>query len=50
MMSIINGIERTPAQFERLVQKSGLEIRKFWDVRSQVGLVECVLPMTNGHS
>ncbi|KAI1111372.1 S-adenosyl-L-methionine-dependent methyltransferase [Nemania sp. NC0429] len=44
MMSIINGIERKPAEFRDLVNRAGLRLRKIWDCRSQVGLVEIVLP------
>jgi len=44
MMGIINGIERTPAQFKDLVEAAGLELLKIWDCRSQVSLVELVLP------
>ncbi|PWY93216.1 S-adenosyl-L-methionine-dependent methyltransferase [Aspergillus sclerotioniger CBS 115572] len=44
MMSIINGIERTPAEFAGLIERAGLRLRKIWDCRSQVSLVECILP------
>ncbi|TRX93219.1 hypothetical protein FHL15_005798 [Xylaria flabelliformis] len=44
MMSIINGIERKPAEFKNLVDRAGLKLRKIWDCRSQVGLLEIVLP------
>ncbi|KAJ5476098.1 hypothetical protein N7475_001827 [Penicillium sp. IBT 31633x] len=44
MMSIINGIERTPAEFQDIVERSGLVINRIYDCRSQVSLVECVLP------
>lgn len=44
MMSIINGIERTPAEFKDIIERAGLRLRKIWDCRSQVGLVEVVLP------
>lgn len=43
MMSIINGIERKPTEFRQLAERAGLKIRKIWDCRSQVGLVELVL-------
>lgn len=42
MMSIINGIERKPAEFRNLIERAGLRLRKIWDCRSQVGLVEIV--------
>ncbi|KAH8754566.1 hypothetical protein F5883DRAFT_719084 [Diaporthe sp. PMI_573] len=44
MMSIINGIELKPAEFGDLLQRAGLQLSKSWDCRSQVGLVEAVLP------
>ena len=44
MMSIINGIERTPAEFSELVARAGLRMHKIWDCRSPVSLVECILP------
>ncbi|KAL4940293.1 hypothetical protein BDV06DRAFT_230434 [Aspergillus oleicola] len=40
MMSIINGIERTPAQFVDLVKQAGLKVNKIWNCRSMVGIVE----------
>ncbi|KAL6231241.1 hypothetical protein BDW75DRAFT_220708, partial [Aspergillus navahoensis] len=40
MMSIINGIERTPAQFAELVKRAGLKVNKIWNCRSMVGIVE----------
>ncbi|KUI69008.1 Demethylsterigmatocystin 6-O-methyltransferase [Cytospora mali] len=44
MMSIINGIERKPSEFRALAESAGLKLNKIWDCRSQVGLVELVLP------
>ncbi|KAL8717981.1 MAG: hypothetical protein Q9225_004840 [Loekoesia sp. 1 TL-2023] len=44
MMSIINGIERTPAEFTNIVERAGLAISKIYECRSQVSLVECALP------
>jgi hypothetical protein len=44
MLTCLNGIERTPAQFNEIVEKAGLKVEKFWDVRSQVSLVELRLP------
>lgn len=40
LMSIINGIERTPAEFEALVKQAGLRIIRIWECRSMVGIVE----------
>lgn len=42
VMSIINGIERTPAQFESLFRKAGLALNKIWPGRSQVSILEVV--------
>jgi len=42
MMSIINGIERTPEQLKRILGESGLRIHKIWECRSQVGIVEVI--------
>jgi hypothetical protein len=43
MMSIINGIERTPSEFVSIIERAGLRLRKIWDCRSQVSIVEAVL-------
>jgi hypothetical protein len=40
VMAIINGIERTPTQFEDLFQRAGLELKKVWPCRSQVSILE----------
>lgn len=40
MMGIINGIERTPAQFKAIVEASGLRMDRIWECRSQVSIVE----------
>ncbi|RYP22781.1 hypothetical protein DL765_001490 [Monosporascus sp. GIB2] len=44
MMSIINGIERKPSEFRDLAERSGLKLTRIVDCRSQVGLVELMLP------
>ncbi|KAF2199794.1 S-adenosyl-L-methionine-dependent methyltransferase [Delitschia confertaspora ATCC 74209] len=44
MMALINGIERTPEEFRGIAESAGLVVRRFVGCRSQVGLVECVLP------
>ena len=41
MMGIINGIERTPGQFRKLVEEAGLRIEKIWECRSVSSIVEC---------
>jgi len=40
LMSTLNGIERTPDQFRKIVEGAGLRIERFWECRSQVGLIE----------
>ena len=40
LMSTINGMERTPAHFKELIEKAGLRLKKFWPVRSMVGITE----------
>jgi hypothetical protein len=44
MMALLNGIERTPREFRTVIEKAGLKLLKIWDCRSQVSLVEVVLP------
>jgi hypothetical protein len=43
VMAVINGIERKPTEFRDIVKRAGLHLNKFWQMRSQVGLVEVVL-------
>ena len=43
MMGIINGIERTPDQFQAILKASGLEMSRIYECRSPVSLVEAVL-------
>jgi hypothetical protein len=38
----INGIERTPAEFDRLFRQAGLALDKVWPCRSQVSILEVV--------
>ncbi|KAI4085799.1 MAG: hypothetical protein LQ344_008124 [Seirophora lacunosa] len=40
MMGTLNGIERTPAQFEVLIENAGLKLEKIWECRSQVNIIE----------
>ncbi|KAL8996752.1 MAG: hypothetical protein Q9169_003823 [Polycauliona sp. 2 TL-2023] len=40
LMATINGMERTPRHFRELVEGAGLKVKRFWDVRSCVGVVE----------
>ncbi|KAL9032135.1 MAG: hypothetical protein Q9180_006679 [Flavoplaca navasiana] len=39
MMGIINGIERTPAQLQKIVESAGLVVEKVWECRAQVPIV-----------
>lgn len=44
MMAVLNGMERTEAQFSELLDAAGLKVIKFWTVGPEVeGLVEAVL-------
>ncbi|KAH7309198.1 S-adenosyl-L-methionine-dependent methyltransferase [Stachybotrys elegans] len=44
MMALLNGMERTEAQFTKLLNAAGLEVVKFWSVGAEVeGLVEAIL-------
>ncbi|KAI1392890.1 S-adenosyl-L-methionine-dependent methyltransferase [Hypoxylon trugodes] len=44
MMAVLNGMERTEAQFSKLLDAAGLKVVKFWSVGAEVeGLVEAVL-------
>ena len=43
MMGIINGIERTPLQFNDIVERAGLKLKKIWECRSVVGIIEVTL-------
>ncbi|KAL9047473.1 MAG: hypothetical protein Q9206_006754, partial [Seirophora lacunosa] len=40
MIGTLNGIERTPAQFEVLIENAGLKLEKIWECRSQVNIIE----------
>ena len=44
MMTMINGVERTPDHYRVLIERAGLTLKKIWDCRSSVGLMEVVLP------
>lgn len=39
--------ERTPAQLTALLDKAGLKVRNFWDIRTSKGIIEAVLPGSN---
>ena len=40
MMGVINGIERSPREFRELVEKAGFKIKRIWQCRSPVSIVE----------
>lgn len=40
LMSVINGIERTPEEFKAMVESAGLKIKKIWECRSMNDIVE----------
>lgn len=44
MLTLINGIERTPAQFRLLAVRSGLEVARIWECRGIISVVEMRLP------
>ncbi|KAF3912593.1 O-demethylpuromycin-O-methyltransferase [Arthrobotrys entomopaga] len=44
LMAFMNGIERKPTEFRNLIERAGLHLNRFWKTRSQVGLIEVVLP------
>lgn len=46
MMALINGIERTPAQFRDLASKAGLELVRIWECRGHAQIVEMRLPVS----
>ncbi|KAI0886762.1 S-adenosyl-L-methionine-dependent methyltransferase [Annulohypoxylon maeteangense] len=44
MMAVLNGMERTEAQWSKLLDAAGLEVVKFWSVGAETeGLIEAVL-------
>ena len=44
MMALLNGMERTEAQWTALMEAAGFRVVKFWSVGSETeGLIEAVL-------
>ncbi|KAI5861287.1 putative O-methyltransferase [Durotheca rogersii] len=43
MMSLMNGKERTAAEFRELFEQAGLQLVKVWECRSILGIFECRL-------
>jgi len=44
MMTMTNGMERSPAEFGRLVHAAGLVMTKIWEGRGPLAIIECRLP------
>lgn len=40
MMSLLNGVERTPEEFIDLAEKAGLRLIKLWECRGLVHVIE----------
>lgn len=47
MLALINGVERTPAQFRSLAARSGLEVARIWECRGIISVVEMRLPSSS---
>ncbi|KAI1764122.1 putative O-methyltransferase [Hypoxylon sp. FL1150] len=43
MMALVNGKERTHAEFRELFERAGLKMVKAWECRSILGIIECRL-------
>ncbi|KIW81975.1 hypothetical protein Z517_05001 [Fonsecaea pedrosoi CBS 271.37] len=43
MMMMTNGRERTPAEFDRIVQAAGMVVDRVWDCRGPLSIVDCRL-------
>ncbi|KAH8882922.1 O-methyltransferase A [Thozetella sp. PMI_491] len=43
-MTTVNGMERTKAQFAKILDMAGLKLRQVWTGRSYTALIEAVLP------
>lgn len=44
MLALLNGIERTPDGYRRIVEAAGLRVAKVWECRSHIHIIECRLP------
>lgn len=40
MCGLINGIERSPVEWDALVAAVGLKVLRFYECRSQIGIIE----------
>ncbi|KAJ9634423.1 hypothetical protein H2204_006248 [Knufia peltigerae] len=43
MMAMTEGKERSPEEYERIVQAAGLKVVKIWDCRGLLSIIECRL-------
>ena len=43
MMMMVNGRERTPAEFRRIINAAGLVLVKIWECRGPLSIIECRL-------
>jgi hypothetical protein len=43
MMMMINGKERTLAEFRYIIEAAGLELVKIWECRGPLSIIECRL-------
>jgi hypothetical protein len=43
MMMMVNGRERTPAEFRRIIKAAGLALVKIWECRGPLSIIECRL-------
>lgn len=46
IMTMVNGIERTPAELQVVAAASGLVMHKIWPCRGPLSIVECRLAVT----
>lgn len=44
MLTLINGIERTPAQLRALAARAGLRVARIWECRGIIAITELRLP------
>ncbi|KAI1499394.1 O-methyltransferase [Biscogniauxia marginata] len=44
MLNLFNAIERTPAEYRKIIEEAGLRLVKIWPCRSHVSIIECRLP------
>lgn len=44
IMMMVNGKERTPAEFRRIIQAAGLKMVKIWECHGPLSIIECRLP------